>query len=70
MIRNRVKRLVREFARGSAQADSSSKAWVPSGLDVVVIAKRGAGLAPASHLWSDLEGHRASLVALDSGEKT
>ena len=34
VTRNRIKRLVREYVRQSS--------WVPSGMDVVVIAKRGA----------------------------
>jgi ribonuclease P protein component len=54
VIRNRVKRVVREFARTSAR-------WVPSNVDAVVIAKREAATATTAHLWAALEACRAGL---------
>ena len=59
VTRNRVKRVVREFVRhavGSATEATSS--WLPAKLDVVVIAKKSAGTASTTNLWSSLESCR------------
>jgi ribonuclease P protein component len=53
VIRNRVKRVVREFARTATHPDRGQP-WLPSNLDVVVIAKRDAATAPTADLWADL----------------
>jgi ribonuclease P protein component len=49
VTRNRVKRLVREFAR-------RNQGWLPAGRDVVVVARRGAaGLDGYAEVAEDLE---------------
>ncbi len=68
VIRNRVKRLVREFvrtARPSGAPDTSHDSeWLAPWLDVVVIAKKHAGKAPAAALWQDLAGAQPSMAKL------
>ena len=63
VVRNRVKRLVREFVRCAAPVvhDSTaspqpklSPSWIPDFADVVVIARKNAAQASASQLWADL----------------
>ena len=70
VARNRVKRVVREFARLSHASRSSSTAlgtgdstgsWLPPNLDVVVIAKKDAATAKTASLWAALESCRAGL---------
>ncbi len=70
VIRNRVKRVVREFARGAAacatsEVGSRDKAtpWIPANLDVVVIAKKHAASASTASLWAALESCRLGLRA-------
>jgi ribonuclease P protein component len=65
VIRNRVKRLVREFVRTARSGTShpwQGAPWLPESRDVVVIARHGAGEAPTRDLWADLDTHRASLA--------
>jgi ribonuclease P protein component len=71
VTRNRVKRAVREFARGAgasaqstsalASATSALSPWLPANLDVVVIAKKAAATAPTRTLWAALESCRSRL---------
>jgi ribonuclease P protein component len=66
VIRNRVKRVVREFARTTTHADPApgalaSRGWLPPRLDVVVIAKRAAATASTARLWADLAAFGAKL---------
>ena len=66
VARNRVKRVVREFARGAGpprntQASVALRPWVPAHTDVVVIAKKAAGGASAKTLWAALESCRGQL---------
>lgn len=65
VIRNRVKRVVREFARTATHPgrapNASGVPWLPSNLDVVVIAKRDAATASTAHLWADLAAAGARL---------
>lgn len=70
VVRNRVKRVVREFVRTACAPNPAwTRSWLGEGLDVVVIAKPLAKSASTSTLWEDLASmapdesrfHRASL---------
>ena len=67
VTRNRVKRVVREFVRravanlAATGATGAPSGWLPARLDVVVIAKKSAGAASTTNLWSSLESCRAAL---------
>ncbi len=64
VTRNRVKRVVREFARRSAAVagfNARENSWLPDDLDVVVIAKKEAATATSATLWSALESCRDGL---------
>ncbi len=69
VIRNRVKRLVREFvrtSRPSSAPDSSgalAQEWLAPSLDVVVIAKKHAAKASAEELWGDLAAVRSRMTS-------
>lgn len=63
VIRNRVKRLVREFVRTARPTGRPE--WLSSQLDVVVIAKKNAAAATAAELWSDLSGVRPAMEQLE-----
>lgn len=52
VVRNRVKRLIREFARTANPSGVSG--WLQQVLDVVVIAKKHAGAASTAEIWNDL----------------
>jgi ribonuclease P protein component len=54
VVRNRIKRAVREFVR-------TAKDWLPSGADVVVISRAKAAHASTRELWSDLAGLEGAL---------
>lgn len=59
VCRNRVKRLVREFARCApatrfGTANELATPWMPKSVDVVVIARKSAATASAQELWADL----------------
>ena len=58
VVRNQVKRLVREFVR------TAQPPWLVKHLDVVVIAKRQAATASAKQLWQDLASLRSKMAAL------
>ena len=58
VIRNRVKRLVREAVRQWGEA-----AWVPAGRDVVVVAKRSAARARFDEVARDLDRNREKVAA-------
>jgi len=67
VIRNRVKRLVREFARTFRPLDRpDALSWLPTTLDVVVIAKRNASRAKATELWSDLQRAHVEMMQFQS----
>ena len=62
VTRNRVKRAVREFARAASPMEGASASpWLPTNLDVVVIAKKEAAAASTATLWSALESCRDGL---------
>jgi ribonuclease P protein component len=52
VARNRVKRIVREFARQSTRADGER--WVPGWCDLVVIARPSAAQVPRAEVVQDL----------------
>jgi len=56
VVRNRVKRAVREFVRTSLR--ESGEPWVGAQKDVVVIGRPSAAHASTGELWQDLERHR------------
>jgi len=58
VIRNRVKRLVREAVRQWGDTP-----WVPAGRDVVVVAKRSAAGAGLDEVARDLGRYRAKVAA-------
>jgi len=58
VIRNRVKRLVREAVRQWGEAS-----WVPAGRDVVVVAKRSAARARFDEVARDLDRNREKVAA-------
>ncbi len=62
VIRNRVKRLVREFVRTARPSDRPD--WLAPELDVVVIAKKHAAKASAEDLWRDLAKVQPSMIEL------
>jgi ribonuclease P protein component len=51
VTRNRIKRLVREFAR---QAERTARRWPPLDVDAVVVARRGAARVTYAALVSEL----------------
>jgi ribonuclease P protein component len=60
VIRNRVKRLVREFVR---QARWDDGAWVPAGRDLVIVAKRSAAEIDFAELSRDLMAERERVAS-------
>jgi len=66
VARNRVKRVVREFARMSHSSPDSNRSWLPANVDVVVIAKKQAATAETASLWAALESCRTGLQAESS----
>ena len=65
VCRNRVKRLVREFARCAPSTrfgkPQEFQGWMPDSVDVVVIARKSAATASAQQLWADLKLRRDGL---------
>ncbi len=61
VVRNRVKRLVREFVR------TAQPPWLVEHLDVVVIAKHQAASGSATQLWQDLASMRPKMAGLIVG---
>ena len=60
VIRNRLKRRLREFVR---LARTEQGGWVPPGRDVVIIAKRSAGEIDFAELSRDLARQRERVAA-------
>lgn len=60
VIRNRLKRLVREFVRHARRPGES---WVPAGRDLVVVAKRSAAGRSYAEIAGDLERAREKVAA-------
>ncbi|MBL4637414.1 MAG: ribonuclease P protein component [Kofleriaceae bacterium] len=65
VIRNRVKRLVKEYVRCAPICRSGSgtkeERWLPASVDVVIIARKSAATASATELWADLSKRRLEL---------
>lgn len=64
VVRNRVKRLVREFVRTARPVGGPD--WLSADLDVVVIAKQPAATATAEQLWNDLASARPQMMRLET----
>lgn len=63
VVRNRLKRLVREFVRNAVPGHPAwdDEAWLPPELDLVVIARASAASATRENLLRDLRQHQSAL---------
>jgi len=66
VVRNQIKRLVRQFVRTSRPLEASEPPWLCPHLDVVVIAKRRAAHVEATRVWSDLAALQPAMASLSA----